>query len=81
MLALQLYNTLLGKKHSMCSQDTAAEVCLPGMPINQSVEFMVQIGDPDVTHQTSWPESTHGYSVQRHMVSIVLQEEAEATLV
>ena len=25
---------------------------------NQSMEFTVRVGEPDVTHRTSWPEST-----------------------
>ena len=26
--------------------------------INQSMEFAVRVGEPDVTHWTSWPENT-----------------------
>ena len=26
--------------------------------INQSMEFTVRVGEPDVTHRTSWLEST-----------------------
>ena len=46
--------------------------------LNQSMELTVRVGEPDVTHRTSWRESTG--ECQRHLVSIALQKEANATV-
>ena len=44
-----------------------------------SIKFKVRGGEPYVTHRTSWPESTGESS--GHLVSIALQQEANAILV
>ena len=50
--------------------------------INQSMEFTVLVGEPDVTHRTSKNKvRVNVVGDQRHLVSIALQKEANATLV